>query len=107
VVFYREGVASFDPKAVAKFLVPKFRPHLEAARARLASLDPYDPEAMEAWARSYAEAQGVGLGKVAQPLRVALVGGTASPGIFETIAMVGRDEALARIDTALEKMGEE
>ncbi len=106
VVFYREGVASFDPKAVAKFLVPKFRPHLEAARAQLASLDPYDPEAMEAWARTYAETQGVGLGKVAQPLRVALVGGTASPGIFETIAMVGRDEALSRIDTALEKMGE-
>ncbi|MDF1565052.1 MAG: glutamate--tRNA ligase [Deltaproteobacteria bacterium] len=103
-VYYRSGVESWDEKAVKKFLDPKFRPQLQAARDQLAGLDPYDAEAMEEWARGYAEANALGLGKVAQPLRVALVGGTASPGIFETIAMVGRDEALARIDTALGMM---
>jgi glutamyl-tRNA synthetase len=45
-----------------------------------------------------AEAHGVGLGKFAQPLRAALTGSTTSPGIFDVLELLGREESLARID---------
>jgi glutamyl-tRNA synthetase len=48
-----------------------------------------------------AEAAGLGMGKVAQPVRVAVTGNTVSPGIGETLELVGRDEALRRLSAAL------
>lgn len=56
---------------------------------------------MESALRAQAEQRGVGAGKVFQPLRVALTGLTVSPGIFEVLALLGRDRAIARIDDAL------
>ena len=47
--------------------------------------------------RGVAEEAGIGLGKIAQPLRAALTGRTTSPGIFDVIALLGRDETLARL----------
>jgi len=102
--YYQRGVESWDTKAVAKFLTPETRAHLLAAREQLESLEPYQIEAMEIWVRSYAESQSLGLGKIAQPLRVALVGGTASPGIFETMGMIGKEESLRRLDEAVAKI---
>jgi glutamyl-tRNA synthetase len=73
------------------------------ARARLAALGPalagidWDETAIEAMVRQTAEAQGQKLGALAQPLRAALTGSTASPGIFEVMAVLGRAETLARI----------
>ena len=55
-------------------------------------------EALEANLKAYAEEQGLGLGKLAQPLRAALTGQTTSPGIFDVLVLLGRDESLARID---------
>jgi glutamyl-tRNA synthetase len=52
---------------------------------------------LEQRVRDFAEAEGVKLGKVAQPLRVALTGSTASPPIFDVLVALGRDESLARI----------
>jgi glutamyl-tRNA synthetase len=54
-------------------------------------------EALEATTKSYAETLGVGLGKLAQPLRAALTGTTTSPGIFDVLVLLGREESLARI----------
>lgn len=54
--------------------------------------------ALEANLKAYAEAQGLGLGKLAQPLRAALTGQTTSPGIFDVLALLGKEESLARID---------
>ena len=53
--------------------------------------------AIDAAAREYAERKGLKLGKVAQPLRAALTGRTVSPGIFEVMVLIGRDETLARL----------
>lgn len=53
---------------------------------------------LEAKLKSYAEAQGLGLGKLAQPLRAALTGQTTSPGIFDVLVLLGKEESLARID---------
>lgn len=55
-------------------------------------------EALEATTKAYAERLGLGLGKLAQPLRAALTGTTTSPGIFDVLVLLGKDEALARID---------
>jgi glutamyl-tRNA synthetase len=57
--------------------------------------------ALERLFHDAAESRGLGLGKVAQPVRVALTGGTASPGIYDVIAILGREEALRRLDAAL------
>jgi glutamyl-tRNA synthetase len=76
------------------------------ARALLAGLAPalaatdFSEAALEAAVRAFVEAAKVKLGQVAQPLRAALAGETTSPGIFEVMAVLGRDEALGRIDDA-------
>ena len=59
-------------------------------------------ENVEAALREVVEQQGLKPGKVFQPVRVAIAGTTVSPGIFESVALLGRDETLARIDAALE-----
>ena len=66
--------------------------------ARLADLPDWAEPAIETAVREFAEGEGVKLGQVAQPLRAALTGSTVSPGIFEVAAVLGRDEALARLD---------
>ncbi|HAT36075.1 MAG TPA: glutamate--tRNA ligase [Rhodospirillaceae bacterium] len=63
----------------------------------LSTAEDWDIEGIEAHIRTFAEAQELGLGKIAQPLRAALTGSNASPGIFEVLVALGRDESLARI----------
>ncbi|MGV1014740.1 MAG: glutamate--tRNA ligase, partial [Methyloceanibacter sp.] len=64
---------------------------------RLESVEPWTQETLEACVRDFAEETGSKLGKVAQPLRAALTGKTTSPGIFDVLEVLGRDESLARI----------
>jgi glutamyl-tRNA synthetase len=63
----------------------------------LSEIEPWSAEATETAIKSFAEAQGLKLGKIAQPLRAVLTGRTTSPGIFEVLAILGREESLARI----------
>ena len=65
--------------------------------ARLKAEADWTAETLEANLKAYAEELGLGLGKLAQPLRAALTGQTTSPGIFDVLALLGRDESLARI----------
>jgi glutamyl-tRNA synthetase len=60
---------------------------------------------MEESLRALAERQGVGGGKIFQPLRVALTGLTVSPGIFEVMVMLGKEKTLARIASAIAQLG--
>jgi len=62
---------------------------------------PWDPGAMEAALRAAAEQRGVGVGKVLGPVRMALTGSASSPGISEVLQILGKDEALTRLDGAL------
>jgi glutamyl-tRNA synthetase len=73
---------------------------LDDAHAALASLGAWEPAAMEESLRQVAEKRGVQAGKLFQPLRVALTGLTASPGIFEVLQMIGRERSLSRIEKA-------
>ncbi|HEX7872152.1 MAG TPA: glutamate--tRNA ligase, partial [Sphingobium sp.] len=67
---------------------------------RLSALDEWTLEGIDAAIRAAAEDAGIGLGKVAQPLRVALTGRTTSPGIFDVVFLLGKDETLARLSDA-------
>ena len=87
-----------EPKASA-LLTPESRLMLRDLADRLAATD-FSPQATESALRDFAEATSRKLGQVAQPLRAALTGRTASPGIDLTLAALGRDEALARIAAA-------
>src|SRR5215216_2836448 len=93
-----------DPAARDKFLATEAGEQaLTVARSALAQLDdPWTTEAVETALRGAVERSGMKAKQVFQPLRVALTGTTISPGIFETVALVGRDRGLARIDAALD-----
>jgi glutamyl-tRNA synthetase len=76
---------------------------LEAARDALARAEPFTLENVEAALRQVVAAREAKPGAVFQPVRVAIAGTTVSPGIFESVALLGREETLARIDRALER----
>ncbi len=94
-----------DPKAKAKFLVAETRPILEALRAAIAALPTLETEPLEKAFHGTAESRGLAIGKVAQPVRVALTGGTASPGIYDVVQILGKDETLKRLDDAVRLIG--
>lgn len=78
---------------------------LADTRTALGSVGPWEREALEAAAKAVAEARGLGLGKVAGPLRAALTGQANAPSVFAVMAALGRDESLGRIDDALAQVG--
>jgi len=80
---------------------------LTAAREALAQTEPFDPEHIEAALRAVVERLDTKPGKVFQPVRVAIAGQTVSPGIFESVALLEKDETLARIDSALARARED
>jgi glutamyl-tRNA synthetase len=100
--FFEEPVD--DPAVREKFLAPEAGAEaLNAAREALAGVpEPWTTESVEPALRGAVERTGMKAKQLFQPLRVALTGSTVSPGIFETVALVGRDRALARIDAALD-----
>ena len=95
----------YDEKAVAKQLTAETKPLLAEARNLIGDLFDGGAPAMEHAFRTLAESRGLGLGKLAQPVRVAVTGTTVSPPLFETIVLLGKDRTLRRIDAALEKIG--
>jgi glutamyl-tRNA synthetase len=87
---------SLDPKAEA-LLTEEARTLLGQMHDRLVAESDWTTESLEASLKSMAEGLGLGLGKLAQPLRAALTGQTTSPGIFDVLGLLGREESLARI----------
>jgi glutamyl-tRNA synthetase len=93
-----------DPKAFGKTITADGGVEaLTAAREALAGAEPFTVETIESALRGVVEHRDCKPGKVFQPVRVAIAGTTVSPGIFESVALLGRDETLARIDRALER----
>jgi glutamyl-tRNA synthetase len=82
---------------VEALLTPGARELLDLIAARLSGEADWSVAALEESLKSMAEELGLGLGKLAQPLRAALTGQTTSPGIFDVLELLGRDESLARI----------
>jgi glutamyl-tRNA synthetase len=90
-----------DERAWEKVMRDGALDRLARAREALASAERFDAEAVETALRGVVEELGVKPKEVFQPIRVAITGTTVSPGIFESVSALGRDEALARIDAAL------
>ena len=99
--FFREPV--FDDKAVAKHLTAEALTLLAGLRDQLVELADWSAPAIHNTLETYAAMHSLGLGRVAQPLRVALCGGTISPPIDATVALLGRERAMARLDSALQR----
>jgi glutamyl-tRNA synthetase len=99
--FYFAEEVTLDPAAAAKHLTPATAEPLRAVRAGLAALESFDEAGIEAVFKDVQGRFSIGLGKIAQPVRVALTGGTISPGIYEVIAVLGARRTLARLDRAL------
>ena len=100
-VFY-EDYEDFDAGAAKKHLRPVAEAPLKAIAAKLESLADWEAEALDRAVRETAAELEVGMGKIAQPLRVALTGTAISPSIDKTLWLVGRERSLARIQKAID-----
>ena len=99
--FFFQDFAQYDEKAAQKHLTREAVPLLEASAEALAALQDWRAEAIHSALDAVATRVGSGLGKVAQPLRVAISGTAASPPIDATVALLGREKTLARIRRAV------
>ena len=100
--FFYRGEVEYDPKDAAAHLKPEAEKPLTDLHARLAALPLWLAEPIHATVTGIAEAHGLKLGKVAQPLRVAIAGRAVSPPIDVTLWLLGREKTLQRLDRALD-----
>jgi glutamyl-tRNA synthetase len=100
-LFFFRDIQSYDEKAVRKHLTADAAPVLQALAEGFTAASLWNAAAVHAVIEAVAQRFGLGLGKVAQPLRVAVSGGAVSPPIDVTVALLGKDIALARIERAL------
>jgi len=93
----------FDEKAKEKFLLDAERArYLAPLRACIADIEPWAASDLESAVKGWAERDDIGLGKIAQPARVAVTGKKVSPGLFDVMELLGRERSLARLDAAVE-----
>jgi glutamyl-tRNA synthetase len=92
-----------DEAAAKKFLTPAVAPALAKLVARFEAEPAFHKEQWETAFKQVVEEQGMKMGQLAQPVRVALTGRTASPGLFDVMDVLGRDRALARLKKGIER----
>jgi glutamyl-tRNA synthetase len=103
--FYLSDEITIDPKAAAKFLKPDIAEPLKALAQEIESIEgDFNEASIQAAFERVLERFGLKLGQLAQPVRVALTGGTVSPGIYEVIAVLGKARTVARLRAALERV---
>jgi glutamyl-tRNA synthetase len=98
--FYFTDKIEYDEAAAKKFLTEKTVKILESTLEAISGQDEFTLESLESAFKQVMEKTGLGFGKIAQPVRVAVTGTTVSPGIFEMLLVLGRDQTLARIKAA-------
>ena len=100
--FYLKDEVVFDEKAKAKFLTPEVKPLFETLVAGLETMvEPLDHDVVELLFKKTVEDAGLKLGKLAQPVRVALTGKTASPGIFDVVLLLGKERTIQRLKISI------
>ena len=104
--FFFEDVTTYDEKAATKNLTAEAAPVLDNVIARLAALPEWTAPAIHEAVTAVATERGIGLGKVAQPVRVAVSGGTVSPPIDATLEILGRETTLGRLARARARTSE-
>jgi glutamyl-tRNA synthetase len=100
--FYFVDPRPYEAKAAQKFLTPAAVPVTREIAARLTKLSEVNEAALTQLFADLAQATGLKMINLAQPVRVALTGKTASPGLYEIISILGRDETLRRLENAIE-----
>ena len=100
-LFYYLGDIIYDEKAAQKFLKPEALEPLKLLADKLEALESYAHSDLEDVFKAVMDQTGLKLGKIAQPVRVALTGRTASPGIFEIIAILGKERVIPRLGKAM------
>ena len=98
-MFYRDDI-ELDEKAAKKWLKVSTGPHFDELIPKLTALASWDRASIGAVFEAFCEAHELKLGKIAQPTRVAVTGGSVSPGLFETVELLGRDACLPRLAAA-------
>jgi len=101
-LFYLQDTVEFEAAAARKFLKAEAREPLELLMAELKKLPEFTEAGLEDAFKAVMEKTGLKLGKIAQPVRVALTGRTASPGIFEITEIIGKDRVLLRLQAAVD-----
>jgi len=99
--FYLSDEIRLEEKAAKKFLTREIRDPLQELTRKLMALEDFDERTIERVFGEVLQKRGLPLGKLAQPVRVALTGSTASPGIYEVIAVLGKERTLQRLNKAL------
>jgi glutamyl-tRNA synthetase len=99
--FYYQDQVEFEEKAAKKFLRPVALEPVRLLLAKLEALQDWQEKSLEAVFQAVMEETGLKLGKIAQPVRVALTGRSASPGIFEIIDILGKEKTVSRLKKAL------
>ena len=103
--FHLSDAIKIDPKAAAKFLKPEIAEPLKVLADAIESIDgDFNEATVQAAFERVLERFGMKLGQLAQPVRVALTGGTVSPGIYEVIAVLGKERTVARLRAALARV---
>ena len=100
-LFYYRRDFAYEEEAAARHLVPDAAPLLEALAGKLETLADFSRAGIEALFKEFIAEKGIKLGQVGPAVRVALCGGTASPGIYEVIEALGREETIARLRRAV------
>ncbi|HBU05374.1 MAG TPA: glutamate--tRNA ligase [Nitrospiraceae bacterium] len=99
--YYIAEDVQYDEKAKTKFLNEKSMPYLKEVKEGIESISDFSALELEKVFKSIVEKHGIKLGALAQPVRVAMTGGTESPGIFEVLEVLGKEKTLRRLDKAL------
>ena len=103
--YFGEAV-TFEEEAAKKFLTPAVAPVLAKLAARFEALPSFSKQRWEEAFKKLVEEEGMKLGQLAQPVRVALTGRTASPGLFEVMEVLGRERTLSRLRRGMERAAE-
>jgi glutamyl-tRNA synthetase len=106
--FLRAAPTDYDPKAVKKHIHKGAGlDHLRQARSALADVGRWEPESLERALQRLCADSGKNLGKYAQPIRIAISGTAVTPSLFDTLAALDRDDAVARIDRCIARLGDD
>jgi glutamyl-tRNA synthetase len=103
--YYIAKEVQFEEKAKKKFLNENSRELLMEIKDGLDSIDNFTESEIEKLFKAIVEKHEIKLGKLAQPVRVALTGGTQSPGIYEVLDVMGKDKTIRRLERAVEAIG--
>lgn len=103
--YYIADEVEIDPKAKEKHLTPTSAGYLREVLRVIEPITDFSAPVLEHEVHGMVETLGVKLGAVAQPIRVAVTGGTSSPGIFEVLAILGREKSIKRIQRAIDLIG--